>query len=85
MPQSIVPPRHGTPVIINHVSSEHLLNHPMRPLGLSIRLWMESCRVREAGAQQLHETRPKRPSEAWVSIADYGRRDAKVPHDTVKK
>ncbi len=85
MAQGLVPPRHGTSIVVHDMSSKYLFDNSMRSFGLSIRLRMKGRRVRQSCTQQLHKTRPKCPGEARISIAHYGLRDPKIPYYSIEK
>lgn len=85
MSQRLMPPSPRPALCVHHMGPKYLLNHPVRPLCLAVRLRMESCGKGEARTEESHQGTPKCACEAGIAVADNGARDTKIPHNPVEK
>ena len=85
MSQQLMPPQRTPRQASQHIRPQHLLDHPMGPLGLAVALRVERGRKSETSPHDPHKSAPKLSCEARIPIRHNRRRYAEVPDNSIKK
>ena len=67
------------------ITTQHLLNHPMSPLGLTIRLRMMGGAMEQSRAQTREELLPESRHELLIAIGDDLARHTEATHNPLQE